>query len=141
MIGILSGIGDVPTPTFWRWLCANSECALRCMGLCRILHDMHAPRLWAEDHFTFSPKLIIYILAQPQHLFLPSLIVTSSQVRVSMPFPLLSCCISGLGPEGLRQDLSFPHVLLVWDVNLASLLNKRRQSWTIHSKQTVDGIS
>jgi hypothetical protein len=25
--------------------------------------------------------------------------------------------------------------------NLASLLNKRRQSWTIHSKQMVDVIS
>jgi hypothetical protein len=33
----------------------------------------------------------------------PSLIVTSSQVRVGTPLPLLSCCISGLGPEGLRQ--------------------------------------
>jgi hypothetical protein len=29
-------------------------------------------------------------------------------------------------------------MLLVWGVNLASLLNKRRQSWTIHSKQMVD---
>jgi hypothetical protein len=44
-------------------------------------------------------------LAQLQHLLLPSLIVISSQVRVSMPLPLLSCCFSGLGPEGLRQIL------------------------------------
>ncbi len=32
-------------------------------------------------------------------------IVTSSQVRVGMPLPLQSCCISGLGPEGLQQYL------------------------------------
>ena len=38
------------------------------------------------------------------------------------------------------ETLSFLHVLLVWGVKLTSLLNKRRQSWTIHSKQTVDGI-
>jgi hypothetical protein len=32
-------------------------------------------------------------------------------------------------------------VLLVWGVNLASLLNKRHQSWKMLSKQMVDGIS
>ncbi len=53
--------------------------------------------------FTFSLKLIISILVQLQHLLLPSLIVTSSQVRVGMPLPLQLCCISGLGPEGLRH--------------------------------------
>ncbi len=37
--------------------------------------------------FNFSLKLIIS-LVQLQHLILPSLIVTSSQVRVSMPLPL-----------------------------------------------------
>jgi hypothetical protein len=42
MTWILSGIGNVPTPTFWHWLCANSECALDCMELYRILHDIHA---------------------------------------------------------------------------------------------------
>jgi hypothetical protein len=51
--------------------------------------------------FTFSLKLIISFLVQLQHLLLPYLIVTSSQVRVCMPLPLLSCYISGLGPEGL----------------------------------------
>jgi hypothetical protein len=34
----------------------------------------------------------------------PLLINTSSQVRVGMPIPLLLCCISGLGPEGLWQE-------------------------------------
>jgi hypothetical protein len=48
-------------------------------------------------------SLIISFLVQLQHLLLPSLIVTSSQVRVGMPLPLLSCCISCLGPEGLRH--------------------------------------
>ncbi len=38
------------------------------------------------------------------------------------------------------EVLSFLHVLLVRGVNLASLLNKRRQSWTIHLKQTVNRI-
>ena len=32
------------------------------------------------------------------------------------------------------ETLSFLHVLLVWVVKLASLLNKMRQSWTIHQK-------
>ncbi len=38
------------------------------------------------------------------------------------------------------ETLSFLHVLLVWGVNLASLLNKWHQSWTIHSKQTFPEI-
>ncbi len=50
----------------------------------------------------------------------PSLIVTSSQVRVSMPLPLLLCCISGLGPEGLQQ---FYFILYCW-VNLGWVANK-----------------
>jgi hypothetical protein len=48
-------------------------------------------------------SIIISFLVQLQHFLLPSLIVTSSQVRVGMPLPLLLCCISGLGPEGLRH--------------------------------------
>jgi hypothetical protein len=40
---------------------------------------------------------------QLQHLLLPFLLVTSSQVRVGTPLPLRLCCISGLGPEGLLQ--------------------------------------
>ncbi len=40
----------------------------------------------------------------------PSLIVTSSQVRVGMTLPLLLCCISGLGPEGLRHNRTIPVV-------------------------------
>ncbi len=47
---------------------------------------------------------------QLQHLLLPSLIVTSSQVRAGMPLPLRSCCISGLGPEGLLHN----PMILVW---------------------------
>jgi hypothetical protein len=58
--------------------------------------------------FTFSLKLIILLLVQLQHLLLPSLIVTSSQVRVGMPLPLLLCCISGLGPEGLLLNSTIP---------------------------------
>ncbi len=53
--------------------------------------------------FTFSLKLIISFLVQLQHFLLPSLILTSSQVRVGTSLPLLLCCISGLGPEGLLQ--------------------------------------
>jgi hypothetical protein len=32
-------------------------------------------------------------------------------------------------------------VLLVWGVNMVSLLNKRHQNWSIHLEQMVDGIS
>ena len=38
--------------------------------------------------FTFSLKHIISFLVQLQYLLLPSLIVTSSQVRVGMPISL-----------------------------------------------------
>jgi hypothetical protein len=55
-------------------------------------------------------SLIISFLIQLKHLLLPSLIVTSSQVRVGMPLPLLLCCISGLGPEGLRHNRTIPVV-------------------------------
>jgi hypothetical protein len=43
-----------------------------------------------------------------QHLLLPSLTVTSSQLRVSTPLPLLSCCIPGLGPKGLWHNCMVP---------------------------------
>jgi hypothetical protein len=46
----------------------------------------------------------------PQYNLLPSLIVASSQVRVGMPLSLLSCCVSGLGPEGLRHKCTIPVV-------------------------------
>ncbi len=49
-------------------------------------------------------------MVQLQHLLLPFLLVTSSQVRVGMPLPLRSCCISGLGPEGLLHN----RTILVW---------------------------
>jgi hypothetical protein len=60
--------------------------------------------------FTFSLKLIISFLVQLQHLLLLSLMVTSSQIRVGTPLPLLSCCISGLGTEGLRHNCMIPVV-------------------------------
>ena len=55
-------------------------------------------------------SLIISFSEQLQHNLLPSLLVTSSQVRVGTPLPLLSCCISGLGPEGLRHNRTIPGV-------------------------------
>ncbi len=88
---LLSDVGYVPTLNVHSdvWNCVESYTI--CMLLaCR-------PKIT----FTFILKLIISFLVKLQHLLLPSLIVTSSQVRVNMPLPLLSCCISGLGPEGL----------------------------------------
>ncbi len=67
--------------------------------------------------FTFSLKLIITFLVQLQHLLLPSLIVTSSQVRVGTPLPRQSCCISGLGPEGL---LPVPRMMLYLMLSLSN---------------------
>ncbi len=55
-------------------------------------------------------SLIIFFLVHLKHLPLPSLIVTSSQVRVGMPLPLLLCSISGMGPEGLRHNPMLPVV-------------------------------
>ncbi len=66
---------------------------------------------------------MISVLVQLQHLFLPSLIVTSSQVRVGMPLPLPLCCIPGLGPKGLghnRPISSKPSGIFLLRVTLAS---------------------
>ncbi len=92
---LLSGIGYVPT------LNMHSDVWDRVESY--TIYMLLACRL--KITFTFSLKLIISILVQLQHLLLPSLIVTSSQVRVGTPLPLRSCCISGLGPEGLRHPL------------------------------------
>ncbi len=70
------------------------------MGSCKYLHDWHDS--------SANLKLIISILVQLQHLLLPSLIVTSSQVRVSTPLPLPLCCIPGLGPKGLWHNRMIP---------------------------------
>jgi hypothetical protein len=97
---LLSDVGYVPTPNVHSdiWDCVESY-TICMLFTCRL-----------KITFTFSLKLIISFLVQLQHLSLPSLIVTSSQVRVGMPLPLLSCCISGLGPEGLWHNRTIPVV-------------------------------
>ncbi len=97
---LLSDVGYVPTLNVHSdvWDCVESYTI--CMLLtCRL-----------KITFTVSLKLIISFLVQLQHCPLPSLIVTSSQVRVGAPLPLLSCCISGLGPEGLQHNRMLPVV-------------------------------
>ncbi len=91
--GFFLALGIVPTPTFWHcWHCDT--------------HDS----LHADLQITIkqNPKLIIFILVQLQHLLLPSLIVTSSQVRVDTPLPLQSCCISDLGPKSSLHNRTVP---------------------------------
>jgi hypothetical protein len=90
---LLSDVGYVPTPNVHSdvWDCVESY----------MIYMLLACRL--KITFTISLKLIISFLVQLQHLLLPSLVVTSSQVRVGTPLPLLLCCISGLEPEGLLQ--------------------------------------
>jgi hypothetical protein len=65
------------------------------------IHMLHACRL--KITFKWNLKLAISFFVQPLHHLSSLPIVTSSQVRVDMPLPLQSCCISGLGPEGLLQ--------------------------------------
>ncbi len=87
--------------------------------------------------FTFRLKLIISFLVQLQHLLLPSLVVTSSQVRVGTPLPLWSCCISDLGPEGPRHNRTIP----VWSpgnllrVTLASRGNSASENLQQETQQ------
>jgi hypothetical protein len=97
---LLSSIGYVPTLNVHSdvWDCVESY-RIYMLLTCRL-----------KITFTFSLKLIISFLVQLQHLPLPSLIITSSQVRVGTPLPLLSCCISGLGPESLHHN----RTILVW---------------------------
>ncbi len=59
---------------------------------------------WLRASLESFLNLIISFFVQLQHLLIPSLIVTSSQVRVGMPLPLLQCCISGLGLECLKHN-------------------------------------
>ncbi len=82
---LLSGICCVSTPNVHSdvWDCVEYY----------TIHMLLACRL--KITFTFSLKLIISFLIQLQQLLSPSLIVTSSEVRVGTPLPLLSCCISG----------------------------------------------
>jgi hypothetical protein len=68
MIWFLSGVGGVPTPTFWHWLGANSKCMLKYMGLCRILCNTHVRRLKFIP--TFSLKLIISFLVYKTQFFI-----------------------------------------------------------------------
>jgi hypothetical protein len=91
---LLSGVGYVPTPNVHLdvWNRAESYTIYMLLA-CRL-----------KITFPFSLKFIISFLVQLQHLLLPSLIVTSSQVRVDTPLPLQLCCNSGLGPIGLLQS-------------------------------------
>ncbi len=81
-------------------------------------------------------KLIISILVQLQHLLLPPLIVTSSQVRVGMPLPLRSCCY-GLGTKGLLHNWSLIHACsldpmwLVWFMLMTSFSSLGRYRGSI----------
>jgi hypothetical protein len=75
---LLSGIGYVPTPNVHLDVWNHVESYTMYMLLaCRL-----------KITFTFRVKLIISFLVQLQHLLLPSVIVTSSQVRVGTPLPL-----------------------------------------------------
>jgi hypothetical protein len=97
---LLSGVGYVPIPSVHSavWDCVESYMIFMLIA-CRL-----------KITFTFSLKLIVSFLVQLQHLPLPSLTVTSSQVRVGTSLPLLSCCISGLRPEGLLHN----RTITVW---------------------------
>jgi hypothetical protein len=63
--------------------------------------------LLVESQFRIISKFYNFLFGTTKT---PSLIVTSSQVRVGTPLPLLSCCISGLRPEGLRHNCTIPVV-------------------------------
>jgi hypothetical protein len=97
---LLSDVGYVPTPNVHSDVWDHVESyTINMLLACRL-----------KITFIFSLKIIISFLVQLQHLLLPSLIVTSSQVRVGTPLPLLSCCICGLGPDGLLHN----HTIPVW---------------------------
>ncbi len=124
---LLSGVGYVPTPNVHSNVWNRVESYTTYMLLtCRL-----------KITFTFSLKLIISSLVQLQHLLLPSLIVTSSQVKVGTPLPLGLCCISGLGLEGLRHNCT----ILVWSpsnllrVNLASRGNSASENLQQETKR------
>jgi hypothetical protein len=67
-----------------------------------MIHTFLEPSV--ESQFRIISKSYNFLFGIFIRLLLPSLIVTSSQVRVGTPLPLLSCYISGLGPEGLLQS-------------------------------------
>ncbi len=105
--------------SFWRWQCSNSyflKLAMCQPWMCTQMYGIvYNPTRYIcsslvgwRSLLPFSLKLIISFLVQLQHLLLPSLINTSSQVSVGAPLPLLSCCISGLGPEGLLHNRMIP---------------------------------
>ncbi len=78
-----------------------------CIGL-YMIHTFLDPSVASQLESFLS--LIISFLGQLQYNLLPSPIVTSSQVWVSTPLPLLLCYFSGLGPEGLWHNCTIPVV-------------------------------
>jgi hypothetical protein len=92
------------------------------MGLCNSTRYTPFLTRWLRDSLESFLSLIISFLVELQHPLLPSLIVTSSQVRVGMPPCLLSCCISCLGPEGLRLG---HHFIYLEDYNIQRQMNKQ----------------
>jgi hypothetical protein len=128
---LLSGVGYVPTLNVYSDVWGHVEFYTIYMLLaCRL-----------KITFTFSLKLIIPFLVQLQHLRLPSLIDTSSQVRVDTPLPLWSCCISGLGPEGLLHNRTIPvwspGNLLRWPLRLGETLPLRTSNKKLNGQSAV----
>jgi hypothetical protein len=98
---LLSDVGYVPTLNVHSDEWDRVESYTICMLLaCRL-----------KITFTFSLKLIISILVQPQHLLLPSRIITSSQVRVGMSLPLYCIISLAWGQKAYGTIVRFPVVL------------------------------
>ncbi len=106
---LLSGVGYMPTPNVHSdvWNCIESYTIYMLLA-CRL-----------KITFTFNLKLIISFLVQLQHLLLPSLIVTSSQVRVGTLFLFNHAVSLAWGQKAYYTIVRFRVVFLL-RVTLAS---------------------
>ncbi len=128
---LLSDIGYVPTPNVHSDVWDHAESYTIYMLLaCRL-----------KITFTFSLKLIIFFLEQLQHLLLPSLIVTSSQVRVGMPFPLQCAVTLAWGQKAyftiVRFRYGLPVTYLGWPLHLGETLPLRTSDKKLNGRRAV----
>ncbi len=127
---LLSGVGYVPTPN------VHSDVWNRVESY--TIHMLLACRL--KITFTFSLKLIIAFFST---ITTPSITFANSHFfsGQSTPLPLWSCCISGLGPTGVLQEMMpqrhgwgwYPpqttsyihsrHIKSVWDIGMLSQMH------------------
>jgi hypothetical protein len=121
---LLSGIGYLPTPNVHSgvWNCVESYTIYMLLA-CRL-----------KITFTFSLKLIISFLVQLQHLLLPSLIVTSSQVESTRLFLFDRAVSLAWGQKANGKSMPTFKMALPSEPSRTFLESARKQLLHVHAR-------